>query len=87
MMSDDPQNDNFFPIENMVLPAEFGFDGDVTAAYNMRDWLTRAVVKSGAKVVGGGCGCGFSDIDVEIEGFRFNLEIRPLSRSAQGDQQ
>ena len=51
---------------------------DVEAAFNSREWLQCAVESKGAKVTGSGVGCGQADIDIELEGFRFNVSIKPL---------
>ena len=62
---------------------DFPFGGtleemDVTAFFNMRDWLTSAVEAKGAEKVGGGIGLGQADIDIKLEGCRYNISIRPL---------
>lgn len=54
---------------------------DIDAAFNMRDWLQAACEAKGARIVGGGFGMGQADIDVELEGCRFNISIRPISRT------
>jgi hypothetical protein len=51
---------------------------DVASFLNMRDWLTNAAEAMGAKTVGGGVGLGQADIDIELDGFRYNISIRPL---------
>jgi hypothetical protein len=53
-----------------------GFE-DIGAAFNMRDWLQRAVEKAGARMTGGGFGFGEADLDIELEGCRFNIVIKP----------
>lgn len=52
---------------------------DMEAAINMRGWLQDACEAKGAKIVGSGYGFGQGDLDLEIEGFRYNVSIRPLS--------
>lgn len=80
-MSTDPGNDNYFPVEKIVWEDDngriLGFD-DIGAAFNMRDWLQKALEKAGAKRTGGGFGFGEADLDIEIEGHRFNVVIKPL---------
>lgn len=56
---------------------DLGFQ-DIGAAFNMRDWLQKACEAQGAKMVGGGFGFGQADIDIELEGYCFNISIRPL---------
>lgn len=53
---------------------------DVEAFFNMRGWLQAACEAKGAKMVGGGIGCGQADIDIVLEGHRYNVSIRPLSK-------
>lgn len=52
---------------------------DMEAAINMRQWLQDACEAKGAKVVGSGYGFGQGDLDLEIEGFRYNVSIRPIA--------
>jgi hypothetical protein len=51
--------------------------GDPIALLNSRNWLQRALEARGAEVTGSGCGCGQADIDIVLEGFEFNVSIRP----------
>ena len=53
---------------------------DIEAVLNMREWLQKAVEARGARVDGAGIGGGQADIDVVLEGHRYNISIRPLSR-------
>ena len=55
-------------------------DMDIEAAFNIRKWLQDSVEKSGAEVVGKGVGMGVSDLDIVLEGFTYNIAIKPLSR-------
>lgn len=55
---------------------------DVEAFLNMRDWLQKALEAHGAKRVGGGIGMGRADLDIEVDGFRYNVTIRPLPHAA-----
>ena len=51
---------------------------DTEAFFNMRDWLREAVEAKGAKFTGGGVGFGQADFDVELEGFKYNISIKPI---------
>jgi hypothetical protein len=53
---------------------------DMEAAINMRMWLQHACEEKGAKVVGSGYGFGAGDLDLEIEGFLYNVSIKPIAR-------
>lgn len=53
---------------------------DVHAFLNMRDWVQAACEAKGAKMTGGGVGCGQADIDIELEGYHYNISIKPLAR-------
>lgn len=57
---------------------EFHRVNDVEALYNMRDWMRKAVESLGAKMVGSGCGLGEVDLDIELEGYLYNIAIKPL---------
>lgn len=59
----------------MQLHPDFG---DPEQLLNMRGWLEGACEAKGAKVKGGGMGMGAADIDIELEGFMYNLIIRPI---------
>ncbi len=50
---------------------------DWEALYNMRGWLADAIRAKGAKTTGGGCGLGQADLDIELEGFGYQITIRP----------
>lgn len=52
------------------------------ASYNMREWVREALEAKGAEFTGGGFGAGGSDIDIELEGFEYNIAIRPLNRKS-----
>lgn len=53
---------------------------DWEALLNMRNWLEEAIKAKGGKVTGGGCGMGQADLDVELEGFPYDLTIKPVIR-------
>lgn len=65
------------PGPNIVLDEKFG---DPETLFNSRQWLRSALESKGAKILGGGVGCGQADLDIELEGQKFNVSIRPLSR-------
>jgi len=52
--------------------------GDTESMFNMRDWLQKALEAKGAKKTGAGCGMGECDIDIEIDGYKFNVRIKPI---------
>lgn len=52
---------------------------DVTATFNMRGWLQKAVEAHGARMTGGSVGPDDADIDIELDGCSFNIRIKPLS--------
>ena len=54
---------------------------DIEAFLNLRDWLTSAVEARGATVTGGGVGCGQANIDIKLDGYRFDISIRPQRRN------
>jgi hypothetical protein len=61
------------------LPTELHSDfGDPVTLLNSRDWLKNACEAKGAKMIGGGIGLGQADIDIDLEGYRFNVSIRPI---------
>lgn len=61
------------------LPGRLADDfGDPETLLNSRDWLRKALEAKGAKISGGGIGCGQADLEIVLEGFRFNVSIRPL---------
>lgn len=63
----------------------FGFaieDMDGEAFFNMREWLSKALVAAGAKVTGGGIGFGRADLDIAHDGALFNVAIVPLPGKA-----
>lgn len=73
-------NDNLPPDRDQAAPEFSALDMD--ALFNLRAWVEQAVLAKGGKIVGAGIGCGGSmgiaDLEVELEGYAFNLEIRPL---------
>jgi hypothetical protein len=58
---------------------------DLSAFFNMRDWLTEALEAKGAKRIGGGIGLGQADIDIDLDGYRYNVSIRPLKNCLKSD--
>lgn len=50
---------------------------DWEALFNMREWLSEAIKAKGGQITGGGCGCGQADLDIELEGFEYDITIRP----------
>jgi len=52
---------------------------DVEAFFNMRDWLSNALLKAGGKQVGAGIGMGQADVDIVLDGMEYCVSIRPLS--------
>ena len=69
-------------------PVGFGSeDGrlDNEAFFNMRAWLQDAIVAKGATVWGAGIGCGQADISFDLDGFGYNVSIRPSRVSSNGD--
>lgn len=62
------------PEDFQLMP---GF-GDPVRLLNMRNWLERAVTRSGAIFQGGSIGMEEADIDVLIEGHLFNISIRAI---------
>jgi hypothetical protein len=69
---------NTEPGQMVEITAEgLGFT-DMEAAINMRLWLQQACEEKGARVLGSGYGFGAGDLDLEIEGFRYNVAIRPI---------
>ena len=61
-----------------ISPAEsLAQQMDTEAAFNMRDWVQRALEAKGAKIVGAGVGCGGADLDFVVEGHKFNVFIAP----------
>lgn len=75
-------NDNHPPVADMT---EF-HKLDLDSLYNMREWMRTAVEAKGAKVTGAGVGVdgllGLADLDIEVEGYSFNLTIRPREKQA-----
>ncbi len=75
-------NDNDTPTiespQEIVIPDQLHPDfGDIESMFNMRKWLEGCVTAKGAKVVGGGMGMGAADIEIELEGFVYDINIRP----------
>jgi hypothetical protein len=73
-------DNNVIPIKLTLPPvgelaAAFG---DVESLFNSRAWLRIALEANSAKIIGGGCGLGQADLDAEIDGYKFNVSIRPL---------
>jgi hypothetical protein len=74
----------------MPPPAPFpqclakGF-GDPLTLLNSRDWLQKAIEAMGAKVTGAGIGCGQADMDFTLEGFEFNVSLKPIIRDRPRD--
>lgn len=54
---------------------------DVEAFLNMRNWLQEALEAKGAKIWGAGIGCGQADVSIDLDGFSYNVSIRPTPRS------
>lgn len=50
---------------------------DWSALMNMRNWLEEAIKAKGAKVTGAGAGMGQADLDIELEGFAYDITIKP----------
>lgn len=72
--------------DSFPVPLGFGTDDgglasmDVEAFFNMRSWLEDAITAKGAKVDGAGIGCGQADLSFELEGCRYSVSIRPLTK-------
>ena len=64
-------NDEIIPAESLAQCM------DVEAAFNMREWVQRALEAKGAKITGAGLGAGGCDLDFEVDGFKFNVWITP----------
>lgn len=58
----------------LVLSNDFG---DAESLWNSRRWLEAALTAKGAKVTGAGMGMGQADIDILLEGYKFNVSIKP----------
>ncbi len=71
-----PEGGDHIPLPD--IPAAFDPKFDVDAAFNIRAWMEDAVIAKGAKVVGAGIGPDGSAIDIEIDGFKFNVFVKPL---------
>lgn len=69
----DELNDAGLP--KLALAKDFG---DPETLFNSREWLRKALEAKGARFTGGGIGGGEADIDIELEGFQFNVRIRPM---------
>lgn len=59
--------------------------GDPVALLNSRTWLDRAMKAAGATITGGGCGCGQADTDIILQGYHFNVSIRPIIMNVGAD--
>ena len=80
------ENDNPNTVRNDLNPSQIqwqdengltlGFK-DIDAAFNMRDWLQKAVEAKGARKIGGGLGFGGAALEIVLEGHRFILTIKP----------
>ena len=62
------------PLPKMELHPEFG---DPECLWNMRKWLQNALEKQGAIQTGAGMGMGAADIDFTLEGYSYNVVIKP----------
>jgi len=62
---------------NLPLHTEFG---DLTVLFNIRNWFRKACEAKGAIFTGGGIGLGEANIDIELEGYAFNICIKPMIR-------
>jgi len=68
------------PLPNLGGMAD-GSDPNITL--NMRGWLEKVCKAAGATITGKGFGSGpVADLDLVIEGSNFNVEIRPLLKTA-----
>jgi len=54
---------------------------DLEAFLSIRNWVSDACVAQGATFLGGGIGFGAADLQLEIEGFEYNITIKPIPRS------
>ncbi len=69
-------NDNTPPDSpDVKLHADFG---DIETMLNMRNWLENALEQAGAKSVGAGMGMGAADVQIKLQGYLFNVQIRPI---------
>ena len=71
---DENQQETMESTLNMVLDESFG---DPETLLNSRAWLESALINKGATITAKGCGFGGADLSVLIEGFKFNVCIRP----------
>lgn len=57
-----------------------GFDSadEIEPAFNMRQWVSKALQDKGAKQIGAGIGFGEADIDIELDGHHYNIRIKAL---------
>ena len=63
-----------------IGPVQFA-EGDWTAIYNVRTFIEKLLTANpNVKVVGAGCGGECADLDIDIEGFPFNILIRPREK-------
>lgn len=82
-----PGNPNVALTELLTSPSGFGTDEgglasmDVETFLSIRNWVSDACTAKGATFLGGGVGCGVADLQIEIEGFEYNITIKPLPRS------
>lgn len=53
--------------------------GDPETLLNSRQWIREAIEARGAKVIGSGTGLGQADVDIMLEGFQYNVSIRPIT--------
>jgi hypothetical protein len=43
-----------------------------------RKWLEKILENAGATIAGAGLGMGAADVQIELEGYLFNVNIRPI---------
>lgn len=56
---------------------------DVESFFNLREYVSNALEKSGAKITGGGIGGGAADIWFELDGSEFYLQVKPKMKGTQ----
>lgn len=60
------------PVLNMRLDPSFG---DPIVHFVIRDWVEKALVNAGGKIVGKGMGCGQCDLDLVVGDEKYNVSI------------